>query len=301
MKRLFFLLIVALSFFSVNAQTSAIDSAKSTSKEVDEILEQLEALLYQMFDTTPGVVDEYEFDVPYFENVSRKVRVYRPANFSDLSSYSVVYMHDGQNIFEDSTSFAGEWQVDEVLDSLRKTNGTNCIVVGIDNTGEKRMQEYNPFDNEKFGKGYGKEYVDWIVNVLVPTIDSMYPTHTTPYSRAIMGSSMGGLISHYALLRYPNVFGAAGIFSPTYWICDKELTQFENQFPLQTDQVVYLLAGGKEGRSMKKLSKKHIAHLQKQQPNSQSVKLVFDKEGMHNEQFWSRFLAESFMFFLEEY
>jgi predicted alpha/beta superfamily hydrolase len=112
---------------------------------------------------------------------------------------------------------------------------------------------------------------------------------------------MGGLISHYALLRYPNVFGAAGVFSPSYWICDDELIAFENQFPLQTDQHIYVLAGGKEGRSMKKLSKKHVTHLQEQQPNSQSVKLVFDKNGMHNELFWSQYLAESFMFLLEEY
>ena len=300
MKRLFFFLIVALPFFSVNTYTSALDSARSAAKEVDEILEQVEALLYLTFDTTPGVLDEYDFPVPYFENVSRKVRVYRPANFSDLSSYSVVYMQDGQNLYEDSTSFAGEWQVDELLDSLRVDRGTNYIVVGIDNLGEKRMQEYNPFDNEKFGKGYGKEYVDWIVNTLVPSIDSLYPTHATPYSRAIMGSSMGGLISHYALLRYPNVFGAAGIFSPSYWICDKELTEFENQFPLQPDQLIYMLVGGKEGRSMKKLSKKHISHLQKQQPNSQSVKLVFDKNGMHNERFWTAYLADAFLFLLKE-
>jgi len=111
---------------------------------------------------------------------------------------------------------------------------------------------------------------------------------------------MGGLISHYALLRYPNVFGAAGIFSPSYWICDKELTEFENQFPLQPDQLIYMLVGGKEGRSMKKLSKKHISHLQKQQPNSQSVKLVFDKNGMHNERFWTAYLADAFLFLLKE-
>ena len=297
MKRFYFALVIVFSFFGAIAQTTKKDSA---DLEMDKLFEEVEAILDAYYDSTPGVIDEFEIAVPYFENITRKVRVYRPANFIPLSQYSVMYMHDGQNLYDDSTSFAGEWHVDEVLDSLRKHNGINCIVVGIDNIGEKRMQEYNPFDNERFGKGYGTEYVDWMVNTLVPSIDSMYPTHATPYSRAIMGSSMGGLISHYALLRYPNVFGAAGIFSPSYWICDDDLTAFENQFPLQTDQLVYMLAGGREGRNMKKLTKKHFAHLQKQQINSTLLTRVFDKEGMHNEQFWSTYLAEAFVFLLKD-
>jgi predicted alpha/beta superfamily hydrolase len=288
-------LLIALLIVSATqayAQVSSADTAK-------QLLDRAQAILENQFDTTLGRVDQYEFEVPYFENVSRKVRVYRPAHFFEGSTYSVIYMHDGQNLYEDSTSFLGEWKVDEVLDSLRQNNGVNCIVVGIDNTGEHRMQEYNPFSNAKWGRGYGQEYVDWIVNKLVPIIDSIYPTAATPYNTSIMGSSMGGLISHYALLRYPTIFGSAGVFSPSYWICDKELTALEKVYTLQQNQKVYVLAGGKEGRHMKKLTKKHVKHLQKIATSSATkVEWVFDADGMHNEAFWTNYLGQAFTFLL---
>lgn len=292
------LIFIALFSFSSNVRAQI---SQQDSLEMAELLQQSKALVDLQYDSTPGTVKEYVYDVPYLNGFTRKVRVYTPARLSETFNYSVMYMHDGQNLFEDSTSFVGEWHVDETLDSLRKNFGRNYIVVGIDNIGEYRMQEYNPFDNDRFGKGYGKEYVDWIANTLVPSIDSMYPTHTTPYSRAIMGSSMGGLISHYALLRYPNVFGSAGIFSPSYWICDAELTEFEEQFLPQSSPMVYMLAGGKEGRSMNKLTKKHYKILKKLHPKPYLIKRVYDKNGMHNEQFWSNYLAEAFVFLLVGY
>ena len=292
------LICIALFSFSFNVQAHI---TQQDSLEVAELLEQAKAIVDLQYDSTPGTVKEYVFEVPYLKGFLRKVRVYTPARLSETFNYSVIYMHDGQNLFEDSTSFVGEWHVDETLDSLRKNFGRNYIVVGIDNIGEYRMQEYNPFDNERFGKGYGKEYVEWIANTLGPIIDSMYPINRASYSRAVMGSSMGGLISHYALLRYPNVFGAAGIFSPSYWICDTEFTEFQDQFLSQSNPMVYMLAGGKEGRSTKKLTKKHYKILKKQHPKPHFVKRVYDRNGMHNEQFWSKYLADAFVFLLVGY
>ena len=139
-------------------------------------------------------------------NRTRRIWIYLPPdyNYNTDKRYSVLYMQDGQNLFDDATSYAGEWGVDEFMDSLKYGQ---CIVVGIDNGGDKRMTEYNPYDNKKFGKGEGKKYIDFLVKTLKPFIDKNYRTLPGIQNTGIAGSSMGGLISLYAILQYPKVFG----------------------------------------------------------------------------------------------
>src|SRR4028118_338545 len=88
-------------------------------------------------------------------NRYRRIWIYLPESYaSSRKKYPVLYMHDGQNVFEDSTSFSGEWGVDETLDTLASKT-SECIVVAIDNGGDKRMNEYAPYNMERFGKGEG--------------------------------------------------------------------------------------------------------------------------------------------------
>ena len=122
-----------------------------------------------------------------------------------------MYMHDGQNIFDDFTSAYGEWGVDECVDSLVKSGKPGCIIVGIDN-GPKRMNEYNPYDHKEFGKGEGDLYLDFIVHTLKPFIDKQHRTLTKRENTIIAGSSMGGLISYYAMLQHPGHFWKRGHF-----------------------------------------------------------------------------------------
>lgn len=111
------------------------------------------------------------FLIPQLKRV-RRIWIYLPENYTTYR-YPVLYMHDGQNIFDDATSYAGEWEVDEFLDSAMVKS---CIVVAIDHGGDKRMNEYNPYDNARFGKGEGSAYVDFIVKALKPFIDKKYNT-----------------------------------------------------------------------------------------------------------------------------
>jgi len=151
-------------------------------------------------------------------NRSRRIWIYLPPGYeTSTKKYPVLYMHDGQNIFDDSSSYSGEWGVDEALDSL----GRGCvdmIVVAVDNGGDKRMNEYSPYDMEKFGKGEGDEYAEFLVKTLKPYINQHYRVSKQRKNNFIAGSSMGGLISLYTVLKYPKSFGAAGIFSPAFWI-----------------------------------------------------------------------------------
>src|SRR4051794_12684627 len=162
----------------------------------------------------------------------RRVVVWLPSGYrAHGPKYAVLYMHDGQNLFDTATAGYGmEWQIDETLDRLiREKKVRPTIVVGIWNT-PKRLQEYVPSKafnglpaeyREKVRALYGGEplsdgYLKFIVRELRPTIDRRFNVKTDRADTAIMGSSMGALISLYAIDEYPQIFGAAGMMS-THW------------------------------------------------------------------------------------
>lgn len=174
----------------------------------------------------------------------RTIRVYLPAGYnSSNKKYPVLYMHDGQNIFTGNTSFAGSW----LVDSTTKTFPSNkqVIIVGIDNSGKYRMAEYNAYES-KYAKPEGDAYADFIVKTLKPYIDSTYRTKKQAKHTAIAGSSMGGLISMYAAVKYPEVFGTAGVFSPSFWIAPPLYMLVEGK-KMNTKQRYFLSCGDKEG------------------------------------------------------
>ena len=177
----------------------------------------------------------------------RVIRIYLPPDYARSDNrYPVVYMHDGQNLFDDATSYSGEWGVDESLDELATASGPELIVVGIDNGGEKRTNELSPWPNADAGDAEGEGYMDFIVNQLKPMIDQQYRTLSDRDNTAIFGSSMGGLISHYAIIRYPGVFSKAGVFSPSYWF-SPEVYDYTRERPPADDARLYLMIGEREG------------------------------------------------------
>lgn len=214
---------------------------------------------------------------------ARKIWIYLPRDYeaNPKQRYPVLYMHDGQNLFDDITSYAGEWGVDEFLDS---TKLGYCIVIGIDNGGNKRTNEYNPYDNERFGKGEGDQYVDFIVKTLKPFIDKQYRTLKDRPHTMIAGSSMGGLISMYAVMKYPKVFGAAGIFSPSFWIAKPRIFEEMAHKARQVKAKIYFYAGGQEGESMVQDTQEAYGILQN--GSSSKVHIVIKEDGKHNEERW---------------
>src|SRR5690554_456652 len=127
-------------------------------------------------------------------NRSRTIRIWTPSNYNKAIKYPVIYMHDGQNLFDDYTSFAGEWGVDETIEDLIHNNITNgFIVVGIDNS-KHRMNEHAPNWGDVKG-AEGELYAKFIVETLKPYIDNNYNTLKNLNNTIIIGSSMGGLIS----------------------------------------------------------------------------------------------------------
>lgn len=234
--------------------------------------------------TASKQVSTFTMEVPQLKT-TRKIWLYLPIGYeTSTKKYPVIYMHDAQNLFDAKTSFAGEWNVDEKLDSLKAP----VIVVGIENGGDKRINELTPYKNEKYGGGDTDKYLDFIVNTLKPQIDKKYRTKTNAKNTTIMGSSLGGLTSYYAVLKYPEVFGKAGVFSPAFWINRKEINDLTTNSK-KIKAKIYFLCGDSEGDddSMVKdlnnielllnTNRCYCLHLNKK---------VIVKGGHHNEKLW---------------
>jgi predicted alpha/beta superfamily hydrolase len=216
----------------------------------------------------------------------RALRIYLPPGYeTSQKRYPVLYMHDAQNLFDAATSFVGEWGVDEALNDLAKSRGLELIVVGIDNDADKRTRELNPWDNAKYGSGEGRAYMKFVVEVVKPYIDAHYRTQPQRAHTAIMGSSLGGLMAHFALCEYPDVFGKAGIFSPAYWIAPP-VSDYTRAHAWRKDAKVYVYAGGSEGPEMLPDMRKIVALVRTQRFPESNLRVEVTPAGQHNETAW---------------
>jgi len=231
------------------------------------------------------------FAMPQLER-TRRVWLYVPPGYATSQRrYPVLYMHDGQNVFDARTSFAGEWGVDETLDSLRALGDPGVIVVAVDNGQQRRFDEYSPWPNPPYGGGQGDGYVDFLVQTLKPYIDQHYRTLRDRFHTGIAGSSMGGLISLYAALKYPDVFGRVGVFSPAFWVAPSIYTVARNATPHPGTRI-YIVTGAQEGDTPEVYVHDH----QRMIDTLVAAGFVIDRDvrgairpdGKHAEWFWRR-------------
>ncbi|MBV8388402.1 MAG: alpha/beta hydrolase [Mucilaginibacter sp.] len=223
-----------------------------------------------------------KFDMPQLGR-QRRIWIYLPADYeSSHKKYPVIYMHDGQNLFDAYTSSFGEWGLDEIMDKLPAKD--QCIIVGIDHGGEYRMSEYNPY-NSKYGNGQGDKYIDFLAQTLKPYIDQHYRTKTDPKHTTIAGSSMGGLISYYAVLKHPEVFGSGGIFSPAFWTAP-DIYNYAEQHINKTSRF-YFVCGDSESDSMAIDMDKMVKLVRSKGISEQNSPETVVKGAQHNEKQWN--------------
>lgn len=217
---------------------------------------------------------------------ARRIWMYLPPDYDTSNkSYPVLYMHDGQNLFDTKTAYSGEWEIDETLNRLFKENKLELIVVGIDNGGEKRMDEYSPWKHQEYGGGEGDDYLKFIVNTLKPYIDSTYRTLSDKYQTGIMGSSMGGLISFYAGLKYPDTFAKIGVFSPSFWFASESYEYATMHSKI--DSKMYFLVGEDEGGNMVYDTEKMVQVMESNGFQKDHIYKKIVPKAQHNEHFWS--------------
>lgn len=245
----------------------------------------------------------------------RDLLVYLPPSYHRATRrYPVIYMHDGQNLFDHATSYAGEWGVDETMEQLAFTEGLEAIIVGIPNAGRQRLAEYTPHRDRHLGGGRGDDYLAFIVDTLKPLIDGEFRTLPGRRYTGIMGSSLGGLISLYAFFRRPEVFGFAGVMSPSLWFADEAIFNFVESAAYQPGKL-YLDAGTRElgeqphGRLHRATaSRRYYASVRRMKAALvrkgyrplRDLLHVEEKWAGHSESSWGRRLAPALRFLLSE-
>ena len=228
-----------------------------------------------------------DFKMPQLSS-TRRVWIYLPADYyTSGDDYPVLYMHDGQNLFDKPYSFVGEWKVDEALDQFESSGERSCIVIGIDNGGGERINEYTPYRHPTYGGGQGEAYTAFLVETLKPFIDSHFRTLPGPKNTGIAGSSLGGLISYYAAIKHPEIFGKVGVFSPSFWYSDSLFADVASYQPLDY-QKFYIMAGQNEDADMVPDIDNYIDKMKIIGINDEQLLRLIQPDGQHSEWFWAR-------------
>ncbi|MCI5054896.1 MAG: alpha/beta hydrolase-fold protein [Flavobacteriales bacterium] len=222
-------------------------------------------------------------------NRYRRVWVYLPPDYhTTTKSYSSLYLQDGQSLFDLEFASFGEWEVDESLNDQFFNNGDpGCIAIGIDHGGVDRINEYSPWVNPSYGGGEGGLYMDFIVQNLVPLVDSTFRTIQNVDHRGIMGSSMGGLITQYGATEFQNIFGKAGVMSPAFWFSNNIFSQVSSN-GIQGHMKYWLMGGVNESSTLVQELQNMESTLISNGLPANRVNLTIHSDGQHSEWYWAR-------------
>ncbi len=229
---------------------------------------------------------------------SRDLLVALPPTYATSERrYPVVYMQDGQNLFDPATSFAGDWHLGRTMADLA-AHGVEAIVVGVPNAGRRRIHEYSPFRDSRHGGGGGDTYLRFLADTVKPLIDRSFRTHPGREATAIAGSSMGGLISLYALYRFPSVFGAAGVMSPSLWFARRAMLGYVQRSATIPGRI-YLDVGLQEEPTAVADARvlRDILVTAGREPG-RDLEYLEDEDGRHAEEAWGRRFARALPFLL---
>jgi predicted alpha/beta superfamily hydrolase len=220
----------------------------------------------------------------------KSIWIYLPYNYAGSGKhYPVIYMHDGQNVFSHADSPKRDWFVEDKLNVLH----SEAIIVGIEHGGSThRIDELTPYKNEQYGGGHADDYLDFLVYELKPYIDSNYNTLADAQNTTIFGSSVGGLISFYALLKFPEVYGNAGVFSPSFWFSEEIFDLIKSVECISGR--IYLMAGDHESKDMiPDLERMEQLILERVASPSQVFKKIAHG-GHHNEKLWRHEFSDAY-------
>jgi predicted alpha/beta superfamily hydrolase len=199
----------------------------------------------------PGQLQKHEQFRSRFLRKKRDLIVYLPGIYQkrpDLR-FPVLYLEDGQNLFDPATSFIPGmyWRVGETADALIAQGAIQpLIIVGIYNTGKQRIDEYTPTRDRKLGGGKADKYGRLLVEELKPFIESQYRAAGSAANTGLGGSSLGGLLTIYLGLKYPQVFGKLAVLSPSVWWNRRAIIDFAAHAPLLARPRVWLDVGTRE-------------------------------------------------------
>lgn len=257
-------------------------------------------------------VESFQMEIPQLGRM-RTVWVYLPDNYNKKGNpYPVIYMHDGQNIFYDRlTAYGTAWHVDKTMDQIYQLTGKSAIVVGVECNPARRLSEYSPWKTNLPMKGFpsnnrggeGAKYAEFFAKNLKTEIDSKYNTDPQRVATAVIGSSMGGLISLYIGLKYQRLYETMGLFSPFTPFNFGATRRFLKSTPQILPQHALVYCGGKENISVsdKIMEKASIELYNKLSQRQVVTELLFNSDMVHNERAWDIYFRKFAMDFLNRY
>jgi predicted alpha/beta superfamily hydrolase len=235
---------------------------------------------------------------------TRGVWIYRPPTYLEntRAPMPVLYMHDGQNLFDAQTAFGGnEWRVDETMDAAAEDGSiAETIVIGIENT-SARISEYTPVPDPQEGGGEGDRYLRMIIEELKPRIDQEMRTLPDREHTSLMGSSLGGLISAYAGVVRSDVFGLIGAMSPSTWWDDRWIIGEVALTPASPRPIrVYVDCGdsGPSGDGVADTRDLAAAYRMVGYVDGMTFDFLVQAGGQHNEIYWAQRLPAALAFLL---
>ena len=226
----------------------------------------------------------------------RDVLVALPSSYATSDQrYPVIYLQDGQNLFDPGTSYAGSWELRETL-AAHAAAGLEAIIVAIPNMGQERKDEYGPFPDARHGGGRGDAYARFVARTLKPLVDREFRTRPGRAETAIAGSSLGGLVSLYAFLAYPETFGAVAALSPSLWFARGTTFRWARKRRFGGGRI-YLDAGGREPpRTTRDTRRMRDLLVAKGYVHGSTLAYVEDPDGGHDETSWARRFRSAFPF-----
>lgn len=263
-----------------NDRIIKVNKSKNVDLEIVEFMDQRPIVS----DPVQGKLISFDiFECKGLE-YKRPITVWFPDSYTEKSEpNAVIYMHDGQNLFEPQVSFGGcDWKVDETLTKmLEQKEIKNCIVVGIPNSPD-RMKELNLESN------LGKAYAEFIINEVMPFINGKFNTSKKPEDNVIAGSSMGGLMSFQMAIEYPDIFGKAACFSSAFpHTFSQIMGKISKSSSLPFQSKIYIDTGGNEELITKSYHEMMELLQKKGFINGKNLMGYFDKEAFHTESAWA--------------
>ena len=247
-----------------------------------------------MIAASPGQLRKFEKYRSRFLPRRRDLIVYLPPDYehSSQSHYPVLYLQDGQNLFDGSTSFIPgmDWQVKDTADQLIAQGAIRpLIIVGIYNTGKWRLGEYTPSRDKKMGGGKADRYGQMLLEEIKPFVESQYRTLSGPANTGLGGSSLGGLLAIYLGLRFPQVFGKLAVLSPSVWWNRGWILNFASRVALPGRPRIWLDVGTKEGgRSAENVRRLCSVLVEKGWREGRDLRFEVISGAEHNEAAWAQ-------------
>jgi enterochelin esterase-like enzyme len=250
----------------------------------------------------------HEFQSRVFRN-TRFLRVWLPPNYDDAENsgrrYPVLYLNDGQNLFEAASSYAGvEWQVDETADRLIREGAVPpMIIVGIDHAGKDRIREYMPHRsmNPMMLRVQGRYYPDFLIKEVMPFVGRNYRVAAGPENTGLGGSSLGALIALYTAMVRPGVIGRLLVESPSLWVSHRQTIKESRSVRIWPERI-YLGVGTAEAGSAERSRsvvddvRELAAILRRAVLSEKRLRLVIKDGAGHNEAAWAERFPEALRF-----